>query len=182
MACIGPGTSERLNEYGLTADLIPEEHQAEGLAKELIPRLKAKSQLLLPRSADARPYLANELVDAGHDVREIPIYHTTLANENIQEELRTLLSESRVDMITFTSSSTVENLFECLDDDFLRDHLKTVKTACIGPITSETLESQGVPADLVPENYNLDAFVNSILNRNQKNEVSTETTEGISSP
>lgn len=181
IACIGPGTAEQLSEYGLTADLTPEKHRAEGLAEELLPRLEANSGVLLPRSADARTFLADELADAGHDVREIPIYHTTLPDEKTREELRTLLSKSGVDMITFTSSSTVQNLFESLDPEFLRAQFGSVETACIGPITAKTLESHGVSADLVPENYNLDAFVDAIVSHGKSNKQSENFSEGTSS-
>jgi uroporphyrinogen III methyltransferase/synthase len=182
VACIGPGTAERLQKYGLTADLVPEKHRAEGLAEELLPELVPESEVLLPRSADARAFLASELENAGHDVREIPIYHTTPTDEQTREKLRTLLSESRIDMITFTSSSTVEYLFESLAGDFLRENLQIVETACIGPITAETLESHGIAADLIPENYNLDAFVQSIVSYARQSERPPNLTEGTSSP
>jgi uroporphyrinogen III methyltransferase/synthase len=181
IACIGPGTAERLAEEGLEADLVPEKHRAENLAESLLPELDPSSGVLLPRSADARAFLANELADTGHDVWEIPIYHTTLAEERTKNKLRTLLSESRADMITFTSSSTVENLFEALDREFLQEHLPPVECACIGPITAETLESYGISADLVPENYNLDAFLESILDQGTQNHKHAETLEGTSS-
>lgn len=162
-ACIGPGTAERLGELGISSDVIPDEHRAEDLARMLVERLDDSSRILLPRSADARPYLVDELTDLGHDVNEISIYKSEPPGEDRQKKLKDLLSSRSADMITFTSSSTVDNLFEFVDDELAKNSLEELVCAAIGPITAETLETYGIDATVVPENYNLDAFVDAIL-------------------
>lgn len=162
-AAIGPGTAERIQEERIQPDLIPEIHQAEKLTDALIDRLESNSKILLPRSADARSHMNDRLVDAGHEVVEISTYHAALPDESTRDRLEELLSDSTVDMITFTSSSTVENLFEGLDSNKIKPGLRNMARAAIGPITAETLENHGYESCLVPENYNLSDFFEAIV-------------------
>lgn len=163
VACIGPGTAERLAGEGIDADLIPGKHRAESLRDELLETLSPKSSVLMPRSADARAHLAEQLKDADHDVTEIGIYHADHPGPEVRSQLKEYLRAGDADMITFTSSSTVENLFEALDEETVTEGLQSMETAAIGPITAETLQSHGVSASLVPENYNLDSFLHAIV-------------------
>lgn len=163
VACIGPGTAERLEEEGIDADLVPGKHRAEELLDELLEELPEGSDLLMPRSADARAHLAVGLRTAGHDVTEVGIYHADRPDPDTRKQLEEFLRDGDADMITFTSSSTVENLFEAMDEDVVASGLRSLEAAAIGPITAETLRSHGVSVPLVPENYNLDSFLDAIV-------------------
>ncbi|MFB6347729.1 MAG: uroporphyrinogen-III C-methyltransferase [bacterium] len=166
-ACIGPGTAERLAEIGIEADLVPDKHRAEDLAETFLSRVTGTSNVLLPRSGDARPYLPDTLEEKGHQVTELSIYEANPPDPETQDKLKDLLSSRSADMITFTSSSTVENLFECLDEKTARNWLQQLDCAAIGPITAGTLKNYGVTASVVPDNYNLEAFTQAILDHFQ---------------
>jgi uroporphyrinogen III methyltransferase/synthase len=167
LATIGPGTADRLAEEGFQRDLLPEEHRAEALADALLDTIDPESSLLLPRSADSRSHLADRLTENDHRVDEIDLYRAGPPKTSTVEQLREHLSDPTADMITFTSSSTVNNLFESIETELVRKGLEQMDIACIGPITAETLEDYGVTANIIPDNYNLDAFYNRILKHYQ---------------
>lgn len=174
IAGIGPGTAQRLEQEGIKTDLVPSKNRAEALTEELLDVLEPKSKVLLPRSAGARAHLADELSSADHEVREISLYETSLPGEDERQRLKQLLFDSSVDMITFTSSSTVENLFEAFDERTIKPQLDRMARAVIGPITAQTLESHGVSPSFIPDNYNLEVFYRSIVEYFQGSDYSSQ--------
>ncbi|HXU08119.1 MAG TPA: uroporphyrinogen-III synthase, partial [Blastocatellia bacterium] len=67
--------------------------------------------------------------------------------------LKKLFEETRIDVITFTSSSTVSNLAALLGLTDLSDVLKSTLVACIGPITAETARKFGLTNIIQPDVY-----------------------------
>ena len=65
-----------------------------------------------------------------------------------------------VDVVTFTSSSTVRNLMEALDGD--GSLLKSSIIACIGPVTAATAEESGLHVDLVAEHHTVEGLVEAL--------------------
>jgi uroporphyrinogen III methyltransferase/synthase len=76
--------------------------------------------------------------------------------------LRTLLHEQNVDMITFTSSSTVVNFARLFAVENLGELLRSTATGCIGPITQGTLEELGGRVTVVAEEFTIDGLVRAI--------------------
>ena len=129
VAAIGPATAATLARYGVNADLVPDEYIAEGVAAALIEdarqrgELLAGKRILLARAEGARKVLVTELRQAGAVVDEVAAYRTSAAasdDEQGREVLR-LLQARQLDILTFTSSSTVRNfihwLVECTGKD-----------------------------------------------------------------
>ncbi len=129
VAAIGPATAAALACYGVNADLVPDEYIAEGVAAALIEdarqrgELLAEKRILLARAEGARKVLVTELREAGAVVDEVAAYRTSAAtgdDEQGREVLR-LLQARQLDILTFTSSSTVRNfihwLVECTGKD-----------------------------------------------------------------
>ena len=152
VAVIGSATAEKLSEHGILADLIPEEFRAESLIESLKDKVDGK-KILIARAEVAREILPSELKKFGAEVTIAHAYKTVPAAEN------SIAIES-VDLITFTSSSTVENFVAAVGEKFL----SKAKTAAIGPITSETLKKFGVNADIVAEKFTIDGLVDAIKN------------------
>jgi uroporphyrinogen III methyltransferase/synthase len=73
------------------------------------------------------------------------------------------LKEGNVDVITFTSSSTVTN-FLALTGEQLLPEIKKAKIACIGPITAKTARDAGLNVEIVPEAYTVSALMDAIEN------------------
>ena len=149
IATIGPATAAALARYGLTAQLIPDEYIAEGVADALLKDSWQRGEslvgkrILLPRAAEARKVLVRELQQAGAIVDEIAAYSTlpVASNDALVRNVLHLLQTHQIYIITFTSSSTVRNFVQWLTgtaDIRIVTEDGHLKIACIGPITAQT--------------------------------------------
>lgn len=162
LAAIGPATAGALRAWGLTAEVVPGEYVAEGLLERLLPLVAAGDRVLLPRAAETRDVLARELAARGAQVTEVAAYRTRPATEHAAG-LREALAEGRVDVVTFTSSSTVRSFCALFGAAELPRLLDGVTVACIGPITRATAEGRGLATQIVPEDYTIPALARAIV-------------------
>ena len=184
VAAIGPATAEALAGRGIVADVVPKEYVAEEVVRELLPRLAMASpsvrpeepssaaeqrlegssgatapRILVPRAESARPELVEGLCTAGAEVDEVTLYRAA-APETAPAEALSLLREGAIDIVTFTSSSTVRNLAAMLNG-----HIETLArplVACIGPITAKTAEELGLRVDVVASEYTVEGLVRAL--------------------
>ena len=167
-AAIGPATAEQLLAFGLTSDIVPETYRAESVVaafKEL--NLKAK-KILLPRAREARPILPVELTKMGAQVDEIPAYETLTVTENAGDLVQAL-EDQGVDLITFTSSSTVKNFKALLPSANFQKLMQGVLIASIGPITTDTAKNLGFDVHISADSFTIPGLVEAILQYYQKN-------------
>jgi uroporphyrinogen III methyltransferase/synthase len=119
------------------------------------------ARILLPRAAGARAVLPEELRAAGAHVDEVAVYATAVPRTDMVE-VRDLLAARAIDLVTFTSSSTVRHFLALLGADaaaLLRD----VAVGCIGPITADTAREAGLSVAVQPASYTIPAFSEAIL-------------------
>ena len=160
-AVIGPATAERLRRRGLRSDIVPASYRAESVIEAFAGEEVSGRRILLPRAAEARPVLPEALRNLGAQVDEIATYHTLPVSTGA-EALVEDLENGRVDMVTFTSSSTVKHFHQMLPAD-RRDRLMArVKTASIGPITTETAESLGFKITIAAEEYTIPGLCRAV--------------------
>ncbi|MDO8663104.1 MAG: uroporphyrinogen-III C-methyltransferase [Candidatus Omnitrophota bacterium] len=163
ICCIGPKTKESLEEKGIKADFVPRLFYAEALVKHFKqPEFRGKSVLLL-RAKQARDVLARGLSDAGMSLKVIDLYDTCIEKESVLK-IKEALKEG-IDLLTFTSSSTVKNLIRLLGKDYRRK-LSGVRLASIGPITSGTLKEFGLKQDVQAKVFTIDGLVEAIIKSN----------------
>ncbi|MDO8616823.1 MAG: uroporphyrinogen-III C-methyltransferase [Dehalococcoidia bacterium] len=118
VAAIGPETAEAIEEWGIAVDLVPEDYIAESLVEAFEKETDLQGKLvLLPRAEGARDLLIRGLQSRGAKVEELTLYRAAVP-ESVPEETMQLLRDGRIDIVTFTSSSTVRNLVQMLGDDF----------------------------------------------------------------
>lgn len=160
-ACIGPATAARLREFGLNSDIVPESYRAESVVSAFAGIKLDGRRVLLPRAAAARPVLPVELSRMGAEVDEIAVYRTLPVTKN-KNELITELENHSVDMVTFTSSSTVQNFTEILPPGRFEALTSGLKVASIGPITSDTARALGFQVDIEADTYTIDGLVAAI--------------------
>lgn len=154
-----------LKKYGIHADLLPEIFTGEGLAGALIAEGVTGKKILLPRALKAREILPESLRDGRAEVVVAPVYQN-LPPKDDEEKLRTLLNEKQVDMVTFTSSSTVTNFIQMLGasgKNELEELMTGVQIASIGPITSKTIVKNGLSVDVQPEKYTIPDLIEAIV-------------------
>ncbi|WP_165423234.1 uroporphyrinogen-III synthase [Ktedonosporobacter rubrisoli] len=180
IAAIGPATAGVLQDYGLSADLVPHEYIAEGVAQALREYVQqrgttlAGQHILLARAAEARKVLVAELQQAGALVDEVAAYTTLpVAHDDEQgREVLHLLRTGKLNILTFTSSSTVRNFVEWLkscrqgESDASASPLQlldTSRVACIGPITAGTARDLGLHVDIEATEFTIDGLVDAII-------------------
>jgi uroporphyrinogen III methyltransferase/synthase len=122
------------------------------------------SKVLLPRAKVAREVLPEELRKAGAQVDILPVYETKPAGEQ-REEVLELIKNGELSCVTFGSSSTVENFFDLVSPELIKEHRANVKLASIGPITTKTLEQFGFTPDIEPEDYTIPALVDQLVEK-----------------
>jgi len=157
IAAIGPATAQRVKDFHLHVDLQPEEFVAEAVIREFKKQGSMENvRILLVRAEKARDVLPKELSVAGAIVDEAFAYRT-VPEARDTSGARRHLTEHGADLITFTSSSTVEN--------FLALGLpwpKGMRIASIGPITSKTVRDQGLYVDVETRRHDIDGLVQAI--------------------
>ena len=160
LAAIGPETARALEARHLRVEAVPTEYRAEAL----LPVLGevAGQRILLPRATQARDILPKALRAAGAEVNEIGVYQTVRPTTRTAE-LRRLLRAGQIDLITFTSSSTVHNFMAAFADQDIPALLGTTALGCIGPITAETARSYGLRVSIQPQEYTIAAFSRAIV-------------------
>jgi uroporphyrinogen III methyltransferase/synthase len=161
-AAIGPATAKRLGEFGLKSDIVPETYQAESVLEAFEKEDMEEKRVLLPRAKEARPILPVELVKLGAVVNEITAYQTEQASENLDLLIKRL-EEGSIDIVTFTSSSTVKNFKALLPDDRFESLIENVAVASIGPITTDTAKELGFKVDITAEDFTIPGLCEAIL-------------------
>ncbi len=181
VAAIGPATAAALTRYGIRADLVPEVYIAESVAAALINDVRQRGEslegqrVLLPRAGEARKVLVTELQQAGAIVDEVAAYTTvSIASDDRQgREILKLLQRKKLDIITFTSSSTVRNFMQWVSSwsscatDYTFLHDPQLKIACIGPITAQTARELGFDVDIEAREFTIDGLVEAIVGASQ---------------
>jgi uroporphyrinogen-III synthase len=189
IATIGPATAAALARYGIIADLVPDEYIAEGVVATLIQDAQrrgnslAGTRIALPRAAEARKVLITELQKEGAIVDEVAAYYTFAAAHDDERgrEILDLLSHHQLDILTFTSSSTVRNFVEWLRSceqhmqlDLQKDltaalaYVHQVHIASIGPITSQTVRDLGLQVTIEAREFTIDGLVQAIVQHEGK--------------
>jgi len=157
IAAIGPATAQRVKDFHLHVDLQPDEFVAEAVSREFKKHGSIENlRILLVRAEKARDTLPKELSALGAIVDKAFAYRTVPETRDTSGARRQLV-EDGADLITFASSSTVEN--------FLALGLpwpKGMRIATIGPITSKTVRDQGLKVDIEAHRHDIDGLVRVI--------------------
>jgi uroporphyrinogen III methyltransferase/synthase len=119
-------------------------------------------RVLLPRAKEARPVLPVELRKMGAVVDEIAVYQTEQVREN-RDMLIKHLGEGSIDLLTFTSSSTVRNFKALLPPERFESLIEGVCVATIGPITADTARELGFKVDITAQDYTIDGLCEAIV-------------------
>lgn len=167
VCAIGAATAKALDQAGRKADLMAIDSKAEGLLDAILKQVGSAERLrgsrfLIPRARFAREVLPEELANLGAVVETVEAYQT-VKPEADAERLRVLLKSQTVDVITFTSSSTVHNLIATVGETVATDLLKGVLIACIGPVTATTAQQYNLTNIVQPDSYTAGALVEAIV-------------------
>ncbi|HZJ15672.1 MAG TPA: uroporphyrinogen-III C-methyltransferase [Chthoniobacteraceae bacterium] len=157
IAAIGPATAAKVREQRLAVDLQPKEFVAEAVVEAFQDFGSIDNvTILIARAEQARDVLPTALTKLGAIVDVGVAYRTVPETEDISGALERFRNEG-ADLVTFTSSSTVEN--------FLALKLPLppqLVTASIGPITSQTMREHGLKVDIEAKQHDIPGLLAAI--------------------
>jgi uroporphyrinogen III methyltransferase/synthase len=163
VCAIGPETAKGLRALGVRPDYIPPQFIAESIIRHfrhLRRKGVASPRALILRAKKARDVLPEGLKRSGFMVKIIDLYDTIIPKGS-KERLGQVLG-GKVDIVTFTSSSTVENFINLLGNDY-RSKLSGVRFASIGPITSRALRKFGLKASMEAKVYTVEGLIDAMV-------------------
>jgi len=161
ICAVGPKTADEIRAFGIKPDLVPTDYKAEGVVDEFSRLDIQGSRVLFPHADKARDVIPQELKRLGAHV-DSPVAYRNIFPDRLPPETLFALEKRSVDCITFTSSSTVQNLATMLGEELMLDMLKGVVVASIGPITTKSCRDLGLKVDIEPESYTLDALAEAL--------------------
>lgn len=159
IGAIGQATAASLEKRGILADCIPQRFTSRGLLTQLKHYNLVGSKILLPRADIAGKELSQDLTKMGAEVKEIAVYRT-MTNKKGVGAAKQALKNSQIDIVTFTSSSTVKNLLSILGRD--RKSLDKALIACIGPVTATAATRAGLKVDIIAQVHTVPALVEAL--------------------
>jgi len=159
IGAIGPATAAALKTNGIIADLLPAKFTSRGLLSALKREDLSGKRVLLPRADIAGEELARGLALLGAEPREVAAYRTLPDSAGISHAAE-LLAKGEIDIVLFTSASTVTNLTEVIKNH-PASFEKTV-TVCIGPQTAAAARKAGLKPDIVARKHTLSGLLEAI--------------------
>ncbi len=156
ICCIGPATARTAEAAGLSVDLIPEAHVAEGVLEALVATGSLNGlRILLPVADGARDVLPQGLRAGGAAVDVTTAYRTEAIEEAPQDVLAEL--ETGVDLVTFTSPSSVRGFRRLVKGPPI------APAAVIGPITASTARGLGYDVTVEGEDFTVAGLVEAVV-------------------
>ena len=138
IAALGSGTARALEAHGLRPDFVPEVYDAAHLGAGLAER--ARGKVLILRAREGSHALTAALEGAKLEYDDVATYETRYENPR-SAALRRAVEEGAVDLVTFTSASTVKGFVSSVGEaDFSR-----ILGVCIGEQTAAEARKYGIP-------------------------------------
>lgn len=155
VSAIGSGTASALErELGITAEVVPDRATTESLGRTFPP---GEGRVLLPRADIATETLPAVLRERGYDPVEVDAY-VTARPDRLPDGVVEALADGRVDLVPFTSSSTVRNFVALLDG-----RPWDARVVSIGPVTSGTCRDLGIEVAVEATRHDLDGLVDALV-------------------
>lgn len=162
IAVIGEKTENVLVQKGVSVCFTPKEYVAESFVKEFSPYVGKNEKILIPKGNLARDYIAQFFRSQGHVVDEVIIYETYFPNTS-KDKLVELLQSKSLDVIPFTSPSTIAHFISAVKEYHLEDAIKDCLIAVIGPVSKRKCESVGLPVHVMPEVYTSNEMIKAVV-------------------
>ena len=161
VAALGKTTREALKSNKLRVHLVPTIYKSESLASAFKGKIEDK-RFLIVSAREGRTVLHEALKNKGALVDSLHLYETVMPTHHAASLMK-YVCEERIDAVTFTSPSTVNNFVKLLNPNRdLRRHLETLIIATLGDVTAEAVENHGLRVRVRPSEFTIPAFVNTL--------------------
>jgi uroporphyrinogen-III synthase len=135
--------------------------------KEIVQAVALRPERRIAVQEYGRPnWEMNAALEAlGAQVTPVAIYRWELPdNRQPLEEAARRLAASHLDVVLFTSSIQLDHLLDVARDLGIESQVRealqeNVAVASVGPVMTATLESQGLPADIIPHHPKMGSLV-----------------------
>lgn len=157
IGAVGSKTKELLENYKLKADFMPDEYLVSKLAELSIEHTKPGDKILIITSdispCDTKKF--NSIYD--RTFYKMVAYNT---QKIIREKDEVLKALSKIEIVTFLSSSTVDAFYKSIDGDI--EAVKNKKFASIGPVTSEAMRKYDFSVDYEAAVYDANGILEAV--------------------
>jgi uroporphyrinogen III methyltransferase / synthase len=163
IGAVGRATARALEDEGILVDGVPERFEA----IELLPLLGETVdglRVALVRAAAGREELVDALRAGGARVDVAVAYETHREQEHV-DTIRGLIRERRLDIVTFTSPSTVAGFFEPLSGEERLAVLEQATLCSIGRVTTRALATAGAHRWIEAPQATTEALAEEIIRR-----------------
>jgi uroporphyrinogen-III synthase len=161
IAVIGKRTEKVLQDKGLKVEFSPTEYVAEAFVDEFLPFVRTGMRVLIPKGNLARDYIADSLRKNGVVVDEVVVYETYMPEES-RSKLALAMENNGLDILFFTSPSTVDHFMEVIEKLGLVSHMNELLIGCIGPSTEKKLKSYQLKVHASPKVYTVEEMIKSM--------------------
>ena len=164
IGAIGPKTAEAVQCLGMKVDFVPSKFVSEAIADEL-PESPSGKRILILRAKEAREALPEKLRERGAQVDVVAAYRTEIDPDSYRDDadrVKELLASGGIDIITFTSPSTVKGFVNLVGEGGLAARAGKVTVACIGPITAQAAEEHGLKPNVVADEHTIKGLIEAL--------------------
>ena len=159
-AVVGEKTARTLHEYGILADFVPDTYTGHHMGEAFGEAFPVPTSLLLVQGNLSKMVAAQNLMEQGHSVETVTVYQTN-ENVKIKDGLQRELHDQSLDVLTFTSPSTVR-AFCSLGEDAITKDILFMPCLCIGPTTEEEAKAYGFQHIIVPDTYSIEGMIEAL--------------------
>ncbi len=162
VAAVGPRTAQCLTDIGWSVDLVPEQNDARGMARELVARTDPDELLLFARGDRALPTMGNLLTAAERQYEEVVVYTTRAVSDDRARQTVEQIS-TRADVVIMGSPFAVQTLAKAASPRSLGELRPGMKWVCLGSTTQRALSESGVPDAAFPERIEPGQFAQTVI-------------------
>lgn len=164
LAAVGPATAAALAQYGLRADLIPNEFTTDALAQTLKTSVAlSEKRILFPRAEVARKEILGVLLQQGAKVDVVSAYRARVPKYS-SSQLKEIFEEHPPDLLSFASSSTVKNFVELVESTPYWKAIQKIPAVVIGPVTKEPATQRGLKVVAMAQPHTVPGLIKVIGN------------------
>ena len=144
---VGTKTQEAVAQFGLSADVIGSHFTGKDLAEALKTTIDRNAAILFPHGNLGRNELSGCLREFGVTIEEVIVYRTIEPDQQDIENARAYIEKNSVDVYTFFSPSSIENLLKIVSREIVARSI----VAVIGTTTAHAAQTAGLPVHIIPE-------------------------------